>query len=301
MIQLPYFKDKVLLTFTIFTDKADGLKKIGLLIFGKGLEEKRFALKNCDSQLPFGLTFNSYTSGTENLYKYNGKEEQKELGIYDYGARYFDPSIARFTTIDPLTSSYYSWSPYHYAANNPIKLVDINGMGWGDFLDDLKAGFKTYADFTGITTAVNKVKEVLQSADELTTGNEPDTRQQEYNNRGGIEFYKTEGDHGSPSTVGEPEASVDITVLTNAKGVGPAPSFGPPANSGEKAMEIVTSLNQILDIAMTPSDNDEGEVTKTDTLRGTFTDENHAIANYRIVVDGEGDTLDQKYYVPDGY
>ena len=66
-------------------------------------------------------------------------------------------------------------------------------------------------------------------------------------------------------------------------------------------MEIVTSLNQILDIAMTPSDNDEGEVTKTDTLRGTFTDENHAIANYRIVVDGEGDTLDQKYYVPDGY
>ena len=136
MIQLPYFKDKVLLTFTIFTDKADGLKKIGLLIFGKGLEEKRFALKNCDSQLPFGLTFNSYTSGTENLYKYNGKEEQKELGIYDYGARYFDPSIARFTTIDPLTSSYYSWSPYHYAANNPIKLVDINGMGWGDFLDE---------------------------------------------------------------------------------------------------------------------------------------------------------------------
>lgn len=55
-----------------------------------------------DDYYPFGLTFNSYTSGTENLYKYNGKEEQKETGWYDYGARMHDPWLGRFFTQDRL-------------------------------------------------------------------------------------------------------------------------------------------------------------------------------------------------------
>ncbi|MGF1637605.1 MAG: RHS repeat-associated core domain-containing protein [Cyclobacteriaceae bacterium] len=73
-----------------------------------------------------------------NKYLYNGKEFQSELGLdlalYDYGARFFDLGIARFTTVDPLASICCSWSTYHYAANDPIRMVDIGGMGWGDGL-----------------------------------------------------------------------------------------------------------------------------------------------------------------------
>lgn len=76
---------------------------------------------------PFGGTFNSYASGTENLYKYNGKEEQKETGRYDFGARMQDPWLGRFFTHDRFAEKYYSITPYQYAANNPILLVDING------------------------------------------------------------------------------------------------------------------------------------------------------------------------------
>ncbi|MEN8249769.1 MAG: RHS repeat-associated core domain-containing protein [Bacteroidota bacterium] len=48
---------------------------------------------------------------------------------YDYGMRYFDPGLARFTSIDPLAEIYNSHSPYHYALNNPIRYTDLMGMG----------------------------------------------------------------------------------------------------------------------------------------------------------------------------
>jgi len=42
--------------------------------------------------------------------------------LHDYRARYYDPAIARFTTIAPLADQdgQASWNPYHYALNNPI-------------------------------------------------------------------------------------------------------------------------------------------------------------------------------------
>lgn len=81
-----------------------------------------------DDYYPFGLTFNSYTSGTENLYKYSGKEEQQEWAVYDFGARMYDPAIGRFGSIDPLADLYVDLTPYNYVANNPMLLIDPDGM-----------------------------------------------------------------------------------------------------------------------------------------------------------------------------
>ena len=74
---------------------------------------------------------------SENKYLYNGKELQDEqlggvnLDWYDYGARFYDPALGRFHTIDPLAETYDFQSPYAYATNNPIKYVDVNGEGPG--------------------------------------------------------------------------------------------------------------------------------------------------------------------------
>ena len=48
--------------------------------------------------------------------------------LYDYSARYMDPALGRFTSIDPLSENYYSISPYVYVANNPLRFIDPTGM-----------------------------------------------------------------------------------------------------------------------------------------------------------------------------
>ena len=62
-------------------------------------------------------------------FKYNGKELDKEHGLnqYDYAARFMDPSMIRFTTVDPLAEKYFSWSPYVYVGKNLMRLVNPGG------------------------------------------------------------------------------------------------------------------------------------------------------------------------------
>ena len=60
---------------------------------------------------------------------FNGKEEQVigNIGLIDYGARFYDPDLSRWTTPDPLAEKYYSISPYAFCNNNPVNFVDPDG------------------------------------------------------------------------------------------------------------------------------------------------------------------------------
>ena len=48
--------------------------------------------------------------------------------MYYYGARYYDPRISIFVSVDPLAEQFTGWTPYHYVHNNPINLIDPTGM-----------------------------------------------------------------------------------------------------------------------------------------------------------------------------
>lgn len=74
------------------------------------------------------------TTLSANKYLYNGKELQDEqlgsvnLDWYDYGARYYDPALGRFTGLDPIADQFAHVSPYNYAENEPVGSIDLWGL-----------------------------------------------------------------------------------------------------------------------------------------------------------------------------
>jgi len=78
----------------------------------------------------FGETrFSSGNLGTD--YKFTGQREQAELGLYFYGARWYDPSLSRFVQADTVvpvqTQGTQAWDRYAYVNNNPVRYNDPTG------------------------------------------------------------------------------------------------------------------------------------------------------------------------------
>ena len=46
----------------------------------------------------------------------------------DYGARWYDPAVGRFTGVDPLADLAPAWTPSRYGFNNPILYTDPLGL-----------------------------------------------------------------------------------------------------------------------------------------------------------------------------
>ncbi len=121
-------------------------------------------------------------------YRFNGKEYDQETGNYYYGARYYDPKLSIWLSVDPLAHKFPAWSPYNFSLNNPINLVDSDGrapgdpprvsgnpmsyfyQGWtemfqaaGQTIDNLGASvsaFFTQSSKTGTNTSVNTTRSV---------------------------------------------------------------------------------------------------------------------------------------------
>ncbi len=56
-------------------------------------------------------------------------DEMKGSGnSYDFGARIYDPRVGRFFSVDPFGNMYPNESKYLFGGNNPIKLIDYQGL-----------------------------------------------------------------------------------------------------------------------------------------------------------------------------
>jgi RHS repeat-associated protein len=105
---------------------------------------------------PYGKVNNneSYWGQALQPYKFGGKEEEPMfgLGLYDFEARQYDPLYGRFTSMDPLAEKYYSWSPYAYGFNNPLRYSDPSGMSPLDETEE-----NPFPDQTKIGDALRKI------------------------------------------------------------------------------------------------------------------------------------------------
>jgi RHS repeat-associated protein len=74
----------------------------------------------------FGETFVEEHKGSNNSpYKFNGKELDNESGLYYYGARYYDPRISIWASVDPLAEE--TMDSYGYCFKNPVYYFEPDG------------------------------------------------------------------------------------------------------------------------------------------------------------------------------
>jgi RHS repeat-associated protein len=126
------------------------------------------------SQMP-GQTYNF--TGNNYRYGFNGKENDNDVGKgignqQDYGMRIYDPRIAKFLSVDPLSTSYAFNGPYNFAEGNPISNVDLDGQeaknstsvssligqGWKQGWQETKTNFKNTFSKRGIRGGINNAK-----------------------------------------------------------------------------------------------------------------------------------------------
>ena len=66
-------------------------------------------------------------------YRFTGQREEEALGLYYYGARWYDPELRRFIqpdTIVPQPGNPQSLNRYSYVLNNPVRYTDPTGQIW---------------------------------------------------------------------------------------------------------------------------------------------------------------------------
>jgi|GEM_PF-4239959 len=90
-------------------------------------------LKSVVDYAPFGMQLvgRKWQAG-DYRYGFNGKENDNEVkgegNQQDYGMRIYDTRLGRFLSVDPISKSYPSLTPYQFASNSPIKCVDVDGL-----------------------------------------------------------------------------------------------------------------------------------------------------------------------------
>ena len=80
--------------------------------------------------VPFGEVFIEERNSVWNTpYLFNAKEFDEETVMYYYGARYYEPRLSLWMSTDPLEEEYPNITTYGFCHNNPLILIDPDGMG----------------------------------------------------------------------------------------------------------------------------------------------------------------------------
>ena len=75
----------------------------------------------------FGNVISQTNPAAATRYLYTGRELEAETGLYYYRARFYDPTLGRFTQRDPIGFGD-GMNQYEYVKSDPINYVDVDGL-----------------------------------------------------------------------------------------------------------------------------------------------------------------------------
>ncbi|PUZ21863.1 hypothetical protein DCC81_25085 [Chitinophaga parva] len=112
-------------------------RKLGVDDGGGNIAYYNVDVVNSDDYYPFGSLMPGRTYSPRDKYRYgfNGEEDDNEVkgdgNQQDYGMRIYDSRVGRFLSTDPIAKQYPELTPYQFASNSPIRLIDIDGLEGG--------------------------------------------------------------------------------------------------------------------------------------------------------------------------
>lgn len=116
---------------------------------------------------PFGEQLDS-TAEQEKL-AYTGKEHDDVTGLTYFGARYYDPHLGRFMSVDPAgvsPTSPFTFNRYGYANNNPYRFIDPDGRQSADtscdeVCEELQARSQRAAPFAQVAQQASNIADAV--------------------------------------------------------------------------------------------------------------------------------------------
>jgi RHS repeat-associated protein len=111
--------------------------------------------------LPFGTIARENGDATLTDRRFTGQEYDPETGLYHFGSRLYDADVGRFLAPDPRNQFF---SPYLYAANNPLSFVDPTGQ-----FAIIAALVEGLADLIAVSVVASETTEVVATTTTTVT------------------------------------------------------------------------------------------------------------------------------------
>ena len=122
--------------------------------------------------------------------------------MYYYGARYYDPRLSIFISVDPLAEEFPNYGGYVYTMNNPIRYTDPTGMAPEDIIN-------FNVDTGNIEIIENEEDDIVR----FVNNNGKELHQYKYGEDGS--FNEDFNLHKAKFVNGETNTSDDVTFLTS--------------------------------------------------------------------------------------